>query len=63
MGGPRGGGPRPTLDLVLELSTRPLGDDPVDPTAAWEATADAWAVRSPTWRARSTPRGHRWPTR
>lgn len=31
------------LDLVLEISDRPIPAAPVDPVAAWQATCEAWA--------------------
>lgn len=35
-------------DLVLELSDRPLDDDPVDARRAWSATAEAWRRAVPS---------------
>jgi hypothetical protein len=34
-------------DLVLELSDRPLPDEPVDPDTAWRTTETAWACTVP----------------
>ncbi len=34
-------------DLVLELSDRPLPDNPVEPRTAWEATENAWRSAVP----------------
>jgi alpha,alpha-trehalase len=34
-------------DLVLEVSDRPLPDQPVDPARAWRATEDAWRSAVP----------------
>jgi GH15 family glucan-1,4-alpha-glucosidase len=36
------------FDCVLELSTRPIGSDPVDPDAAWRATETGWSHRPTT---------------
>jgi GH15 family glucan-1,4-alpha-glucosidase len=35
-------------DLVLEISDRPLPDDPPDPDAAWRATESGWERAVPT---------------
>ncbi len=34
-------------DLVLEISTEPLPDDPIDPSDAWSATEAAWQAAVP----------------
>ena len=34
-------------DLVLEIASRPLGEDPVDADEAWEATEASWAAAVP----------------
>ncbi len=46
-------------DFVLELSDRPLGGEPVNAGAAWEATEAAWARELPSFRASLAPRASR----